>query len=69
MGRITDYLGKGSVIGLVIMLFALPFIACMLIWNFISPVTVWQMIALFVINIFVYIILFIAEIIIIGVSS
>jgi len=69
MGRIKDYLGTGSVIGLLIMIFALPFAACMLVWNFISPVTVWQMIVLFVINIFLYIFIFIAEIIIIGVSS
>lgn len=64
--RIRDYLNKGSTAGLLIMLFAIPAIPCILVWNFIAPSTVWQMIAMLVISAILYIFFGIAELIILA---
>ena len=67
MGRIGDYFSKGSAIGLVIMLFVIPAIPCILVWNFIAPITVLESIMLFVVCMVLYILCGIAELIIVGI--
>jgi len=67
--RIRDYLNKGSIAGLLIMLFVIPAVPCILVWNFIAPVTVWQTIVMFVISAILYILFGIVELIILAVIT
>ena len=45
-----------NIIGAIILLISIPLIPCILLWWAIGPTTVWQMIALLIIEIFVYLI-------------
>lgn len=59
MGRID--LGGLSLLGIVLVMLFVPCLVCGALWWFINPVTVWQMIGLFVVCIVVWILVFIGE--------
>jgi hypothetical protein len=61
MGWVTKHLSKGSIAGLLIMLLLLPVIPCGLIWHMVSPVTVWQTMAMVILLIILYICFFLVE--------
>lgn len=62
MGKTTKYLSKGSIAGLLILFLILPVIPCGLVWHIVSPVTVWQTIAMIILSAILYICFFFVEI-------
>lgn len=63
MGRLMKYWSRGSILGLVIMLFILPAIPCLLVWCYVAPASIWQMIIMIVVSVFLYIVFGIIELI------
>lgn len=61
MGKTTKYLSKGSIAGLLILFLILPVIPCGLVWHIVSPVTVWQTIAMIILSAVLYICFLLVE--------
>jgi len=69
MGRLKNHLDKGSILGLILMLLLLPAVPVAVIWWCISPVSIWQMVAMLIISIFLYIFFAIIEIMLVMVIT
>lgn len=59
-----SYMLKGSLLGLFFLFLIIAAIPCWLLWVFISPVTIWQSIAMIVISGVVFFFMIILELIV-----